>query len=211
VPVETAQTETQAELSLVDQVDPEATVSDIVEERENEAITEITLIKKDKPAEPKVTKEPQLIIDNNEIVLFDTTNESVTPETPVKHSIPKVEVFAKDTSNNGGLRISRTVGEFHKWTDSSSGSDTKDFHEKDMDKKSEERVRRLKEMSLKFDRPDDLEQIELVPAYKRKNVVLNQVTPSSESVISRFSLSDDIDEKPAIRNNENTFLHNKPD
>jgi cell division protein FtsZ len=186
-------------------------VAEITKAPEVEEITEITLIRREKPAEAKTNSGYELTNHSNEIVLFDASEE---PEKPVNHEnthLPKVEVYSKSTTNNGGLRISRTVGSFQRITETPKELNTQHNQEAEMEKKADERVRKLREMSLKLDVPGDLEAIESVPAYKRKNVELNQVAPSSESGFARFSLADETEEKPAIRNNENSFLHNKPD
>ncbi len=211
VPVELRQVEETPVESFLAEIQPVAPIFEVVEEPENEIITEITLIRREKPVESEATFEPVLINELNEIVLFDASKMHVNDDSSANAPIPKVEVYTKNSTNNGGLKISRTVGEFHKWNDSSLTMNVNEAQETGMERKSDERVKKLREMSLKLDMPGDLEEIESVPAYKRKNVALNQVTPSSESVISRFSLNDEIEEQPVIKNNENTFLHNKPD
>ncbi len=186
-------------------------VAEVSKEPEVEEITEIKLIRREKPVEMKLNFELESNSHSNEIVLFDASEEPATPLKPVTTHLPKVEVFSKSTSNNSGLRISRTVGDFQRKTEAPKELNTQQNQDIEMEKKADDRVKKLREMSLKLEIPGELEEIESVPAYKRKNVELNQVTPSSESGFLRFSLADDAEEKPAIRNNENSFLHNKPD
>jgi cell division protein FtsZ len=60
-------------------------------------------------------------------------------------------------------------------------------------------------------RNQDLNQIERVPAYVRRNVRLRQVPHSSDVNISRMSLSEDLDQsKPNIHRN-NKYLHDNVD
>jgi cell division protein FtsZ len=57
---------------------------------------------------------------------------------------------------------------------------------------------------------DGIEEMENVPAYKRKGVSLNEVNHSSEMEISRTSLIEEPESKPELRTN-NSFLHDNVD
>ena len=76
-------------------------------------------------------------------------------------------------------------------------------------RKSRERIMRLKDLSMKL-RNGNIQELENVPAYKRKEIALQQTPPSDESQVSRFSLLSDEDGNPEIRNN-NSFLHDNVD
>jgi cell division protein FtsZ len=76
-------------------------------------------------------------------------------------------------------------------------------------RKSRERIMRLKDLSMKM-RTGNLQEMENIPAYKRKEIALQQTTPSGESEISRFTLLADEEGKTEIRNN-NSFLHDNVD
>ncbi|QEC50972.1 cell division protein FtsZ [Anseongella ginsenosidimutans] len=73
--------------------------------------------------------------------------------------------------------------------------------------RSRERVMRLKDLSLKLRSSNGLSELENEPAYKRRNMNLNKVPHSSETQLSRFTVSDDDGE---IRPN-NSFLHDNVD
>lgn len=76
-------------------------------------------------------------------------------------------------------------------------------------RKSRERIMRLKDLSMKL-RSGNIQELENVPAYKRKEVALQQNVHSSETQISRFTLLADEDGKTEIRPN-NSFLHDNVD
>jgi cell division protein FtsZ len=76
-------------------------------------------------------------------------------------------------------------------------------------RKSRERIMRLKDLSMKL-RNGGLQEMENVPAYKRKEISLQQTPASNESQISRFSLLPDNEGNTEIRNN-NSFLHDNVD
>jgi cell division protein FtsZ len=76
--------------------------------------------------------------------------------------------------------------------------------------KSKERIMRLKDLSMKLRTTNGLQEMENEPAYKRKQMQLQQVQHSSESQVSRFTLSNDEDGGTEIRPN-NSFLHDNVD
>ena len=79
------------------------------------------------------------------------------------------------------------------------------------DLRSQERIERLRSMSMKLNSESTIEALENEPAYMRRNVDIKQSAPSSESRISKYSLYDDGEVKsPEIRNS-NSFLHDNVD
>lgn len=77
-------------------------------------------------------------------------------------------------------------------------------------RRSKERILRLKDLSIKLRSSNGLQELENEPAYKRKQMSLPEVPHSSESQVSRFTLSADDDGAPEIRPN-NSFLHDNVD
>ena len=88
--------------------------------------------------------------------------------------------------------------------------DKNDESVEDQLKKSRERILRLKDLSMKLRTTNGLQELENEPAYKRKQMQLQQVQHSSESQVSRFTLSNDEDGSTEIRPN-NSFLHDNVD
>ena len=76
-------------------------------------------------------------------------------------------------------------------------------------RKSRERILRLKDLSMKLRTANGLQELESEPAYKRKQMALQQVPHSSESQVSRFTLSNE-EGGAEIRPN-NSFLHDNVD
>lgn len=75
-------------------------------------------------------------------------------------------------------------------------------------RKSRDRIIHLKELSVKL-RAGNLQELENVPAYKRKAAAIQEPVPSSESHVSKFSLMPDKNGN-TIRN-DNSFLHGNVD
>jgi cell division protein FtsZ len=74
---------------------------------------------------------------------------------------------------------------------------------------AQERIKRLKELSLKIKTPEGLSQMEKEPTFKRKNTQLDDTNFSTESNVSRYTLSEG-DGKTEIKPN-NSFLHDNVD
>ncbi|MCX6267827.1 MAG: cell division protein FtsZ [Bacteroidetes bacterium] len=88
--------------------------------------------------------------------------------------------------------------------------DVNDFQSK----KSFERVSKLRQLSEKLKTHQPIEQnlyeIENIPAYKRRHVELSDVTPSSESQVSDYTVSENTDNTIELKS-ENKFLNKKVD
>ena len=89
--------------------------------------------------------------------------------------------------------------------------DTEEMHRKQL-----ERLERLKNMNQRFRSPNNLAELENVPAFKRRNVNLDDTPHSSESSVTRFDVrdTDETDENGNKRgglSDGNEFLHQSVD
>jgi cell division protein FtsZ len=82
--------------------------------------------------------------------------------------------------------------------------------DEDQLKRSQERIMKIKELGMKMKTPSGINDLEKEPAYKRRQISLDSIPHSSENTISRFSLSDDEDGKPRLKD-DNSFLHDNVD
>ncbi len=76
-------------------------------------------------------------------------------------------------------------------------------------RKTQERVSRIQEYTAKLKKAEGIVEFENEPAYVRRNISIQQSTPSTEERFSRFGLSQDEDGKVGIRSNN--FLHDNVD
>ncbi|MCF8218403.1 MAG: cell division protein FtsZ [Bacteroidales bacterium] len=74
---------------------------------------------------------------------------------------------------------------------------------------SEERVKKLRELSMKIKTQEGLQEAENVPAFVRRKVQLKHTRPSSESEISRFTLTDEDEDMDVQKGN--SYLHDNVD
>lgn len=75
------------------------------------------------------------------------------------------------------------------------------------DEKHTDRLKKLRELS--YIGKQSIDEMENVPAYKRKNVTISKITPSSDSEVARYTLSDSEDGLEIKSNNK--FLHDNVD
>ena len=77
-------------------------------------------------------------------------------------------------------------------------------------KAAQERIKKLKDISLKIKSPEGLSELEKEPSFVRQNIQLNDSNYSTENTISRFTLSENDEKKMEIKPN-NSFLHDNVD
>jgi len=86
----------------------------------------------------------------------------------------------------------------------------KKLDEEEQMRKSQDRILKLKALSLKMKSPNGINDLEKEPAYKRRNIKLDDTPHSSESNVSRYTLSEDEENKTSLKQN-NSFLHDNVD
>ena len=75
---------------------------------------------------------------------------------------------------------------------------------------AEERIARIKKISLKLKTPSGIADLEGEPAYKRRNIQLSDVERSDEDSASRMSLGENNEGKTGLSSG-NSFLHDNVD
>ncbi|NCA85106.1 MAG: cell division protein FtsZ [Clostridia bacterium] len=175
----------------------------------DEPVTEIMLIKKEKPAEaekPPMTVTPPQATKPAPVEPPKQHNLFGQPHQPLQKQTESISNNA--IPGNGKLRIKHTVGAFADDQDHTYEVPSREM----MDKKADERVQKLKGLSFfsgKKTQPTE-DPVDNVPAYVRKNIQLKPVMSSSEANVARYVLSADSDEG-ALKQNDIPFIHNKPD
>lgn len=169
---------------------------------EEEPVTEIKLIKNDK-SEPDTDHKKELR--ESSPSLFDQPKTEVSKPNDSAKSQQHQETNEPVTISNkrsNSLRIRHTIG----------SQETKADDQEMMEKKADDRVKRLKEFSFLGNKPEkDIESLEKVPAYVRRKVELKPVKPSSESNVARYTLGEDENHNPELESKDIPFIHNKPD
>ncbi|MGE0562088.1 MAG: cell division protein FtsZ [Flavobacteriales bacterium] len=87
---------------------------------------------------------------------------------------------------------------------------TKRIPEEEQKRLSAERIRRIKELGGRMKTPSGISELEKEPAYKRRQISLDSIPHSSENTMSRFTLGEDEDGSPKLKD-DNSFLHDNVD
>src|SRR5688572_10472363 len=165
-------------------------------------------------------------IQNNEPFVFvketkeETPIVNVVPEVnetknEIEFSVTSTEITSEKINDEIVSETTNTT-EFTFHTISNETEDTNEdknieiVSREEQIKLAQERIRKLKEITLKMKSPDGLAQLEKETAFSRKNIQLENKTPSTDSEVSRFTLSEGDDKKIEIRPN-NSFLHDNVD
>jgi len=147
------------------------------------------------------TKKDQrsIVFDLSSPIIDNKKNE---PPQKIEMSEPTLMKKPEPTSENAGRPFMRTETQKKTYEDEDDRTD--------LEKRANDRIQKLQELSIKLKTPEDLEKMEKQPAYLRRKVELSDTQASDESVISKFSLSDDKNEGVTLREN-NSFLHENVD
>ncbi len=186
-----------------EKIDNEQAVNKIHKEQKEESF-EFKVINESKPDTPaSVSEDP---VDYN---LFPGHEEK--PEVRTFGEVEKKETSSLfDYPGNRNLAIGHTVSSHNmdKAKDELKRFVSKNEEENLMEKNSAERSEMLKRLSMI--RPENVEELEKEPAYLRKNVNIEEPTPSSGSTVSLYVLGEDSKNNPIIKS-DNSYLHDNVD
>ena len=78
-------------------------------------------------------------------------------------------------------------------------------------RKAQDRISKLKELNMKLKTSSGISELEKEPAYRRRNVSLDSTPHSSESQVSKYTLSKDENNDETNIKPNNSFLHDNVD
>jgi len=154
------------------------------------------------------------------IELFEDTNttdellefELKNPSAPTTKEFVAPELYAQEEERQEMEKFSiEHNNQVNNVEGSVWGTNEIDFNESELIRN--ERKNRLRDMSLKFQNPGALQELENQPAYLRRNKALEEVPHSSESNVSKYtvnSMNINGESRPEIKKN-NPFLHDTVD
>jgi cell division protein FtsZ len=123
-------------------------------------------------------------------------------ETPIERPIENVEVAKSQfIINDVTDRSNEIVNQIS----------SEDITREEQIRLAQDRIKKLKELTLKMKTPEGLSHLEKESAWQRKQLNLDtNSTPSTDSQVSRFTLGDSDNKNIEIRSN-NSFLHDNVD
>ncbi|MCB0794175.1 MAG: cell division protein FtsZ [Flavobacteriales bacterium] len=170
-----------------------------------------------KPAEQKEDPEKQEGSPNEPYLkpaaeLVDPTvgsEKSIDLEVSNVSNTPPFEKRVFDLNDPVGLEPSETTGKAIERASGQDRVDTTGHHVR-----VEERLSRMRELTMRLHSPNGISDMEREPAYKRKNIELNEGPKSSDSSVSRYTLNEEQDENGERRvelKRNNPYLHDNVD
>ena len=170
----------------------------------HEPVDKITLISSRK--ESGEVREEQ----KNIVMEFPSDEEKEAPITEITLKRKEIKAVETPVDNVSDTELKEEVLNSIQQVDNSETEIT-DFIEKgEIEKKSKERIKKLKDLSMKLRTPGEVEKMENTPAYIRRNVELSEVKHSSEPETAHYTLSEGKDNKVEIKSS-NSFLHDNVD
>ncbi len=191
---------------------PEETIEKVSDEQ-TASVEPVEKEEKQEAPKPDVTSISEPVRPAKKIVhTLDENNEEEKKDTFTSASHPASEHSSPEQHEPTVVHklIKKEPSTFDKPVGSPSGKTQEKENELDerVRKASEERKRKLAQLSMLKSTP--VAEQEKIPAYKRRNVQLSEPNYSSESQVSRYTLSED-GKKNAIIKSDNSFLHDNVD
>jgi cell division protein FtsZ len=173
-------------------------------------IQEVTLVSKE-PEPAETVESPQRVTVNTpdlKISLFESQTPALKPEEPVSTTVKQPETFFRPVppvNKESELEVTNTVPDVTEKPQSEASKSPTGFEHVHQD-----RISKLKEMSMHLKKSGSIEELERQPAYMRRNVELTDMSSSQESIQSRFTIGMDDNRQTGLKEN-NSFLHDNVD
>lgn len=140
-------------------------------------------------------------VNTNEIHLRESSTPSVKNEVPENLSGPTLISRQPQVSN-------ATLSDNRPEIRPRPSYPSEEYTEETMDRRANDRIRKLREMSHNWKTPSGLNDMEAQPAYIRRSVQLAETPDSSKSNVAKYALSADND---ASEIKGNSYLHDNVD
>jgi cell division protein FtsZ len=182
------------------------TISEIhIEEKQSEISFDIT---NDTNTTSEISEEP-----------FLKTPASPVSETPVNNDSVKRYFLDEEPTAAPQASVNETISQSNfssmKSEEVQETTPSTEVSREELMRKAEERIARIKELTLKLKTPSGLNELENEPAYKRRSLNIEDAPHSSESNVSRFTINEETDqdsgEKKWNLRDSNSFLHDQVD
>jgi len=177
-------------------------------EFEEEAV-QLPMMRIENEAEEEMFAEEEVYDPFQREIVFDL-------DVPQREPVREVEAIKEEEMHLIDKRVETIISETHRQTEApriSPAPGSGDDHQ-ELNRMGNDRIQKLKALSEKLKNHTPIEnnlyELESIPAYKRRNVDLPDVAPSSESQIHGLSLNEDSEKGLEIRS-ENSFLHKNVD
>ena len=153
--------------------------------------SEIEFVITNESSSNEIVNEEEYTFTNSTSESTDSSEEEMTMEIKMVSSSNEVEGEAKTLENL-------------------SAEDLQKLEREERIRMAQERIKKLKDITFKLKSSEGLNELEKEPSFVRQNIKLDNVNYSTESNVSRYTLSEGDDKKMEIKPN-NSFLHDNVD
>jgi cell division protein FtsZ len=155
-------------------------------------------------------KTPEITVyslDEEEAPIAEVKSEVSTSSTKVETPIITNDTSTSSVTNSNSF----VINDVTPVNENTSTISTEANSREEQIRLAQERIKKLKELTLKMKTPEGLAHLEKESAWQRKQISIeNSSTPSTESQVSRYTLGTDDNKNIEIRPN-NSFLHDNVD
>ena len=178
------------------------------------------IVNEEEEAEAEEEADTEINLEAQYSDLFGTSPETAEPEAAQPSSDETKESDEFIIHNLDDAHLEKTANEtFSSPSEPTSGDSINNVEREENNKRAfAERQKQTKialnDVKMKLRLPGRIADLENEPAFKRRNVSLEDVSHSSESSTSRFSINEEVDENGERRielRNDNPFLHDNVD
>ncbi|MDB0058160.1 cell division protein FtsZ [Salibacteraceae bacterium] len=195
---------------LVSEDSTDEITSEVVEEKNTDSIEASNNSKVEEAIETPVAEE--------EIIRYNLEDDAFLAEDENAYSNPSEEVkeIEEEFDLNPKLKSSedKTVATTIQIEDKKEEAPQPEANPEERQKLAQERMARLRNLSMQLKTPSGISSLEGQPAFKRRSIELDDVAASDVSQVSRLSINETEDEngekKTEIKSN-NSFLHDNVD
>ncbi|MDB9725112.1 cell division protein FtsZ [Salibacteraceae bacterium] len=195
---------------LVSEDSTDEITSEVVEEKNTDSIEASNNSKVEEAIETPVAEE--------EIIRYNLEDDAFLAEDENAYSNPseEVEEIEEEFDLNPKLKSSedKTVATTIQIEDKKEEAPQPEANPEERQKLAQERMARLRNLSMQLKTPSGISSLEGQPAFKRRSIELDDVAASDVSQVSRLSINETEDEngekKTEIKSN-NSFLHDNVD
>ncbi len=193
----------------------EVKVEEVVAEEEVEEITfendnEETYIESEPIAERKeenISREVEFVVSSSSETT-EITNEVQENESFV-NEVEETPDFSADEEITMELKEITVISRTESATDELTPEQNDKLEREERIRLAQERIKKLKDMTLKLKSSEGLLELEKEPSFVRQNIKLDETNFSTESNVSRYTLGEGDDKKTEIR--PNNYLHDNVD
>jgi cell division protein FtsZ len=184
-------------------------IEDIIKEEDKKEDEPFLVLKK-----TEEVKSEDAFVNTHEETFGSATQESeiefiVTNESS-NDTINEEETFIINDVTETGESLEKEITLEFKNTENLSAEEIQKLEREERIRMAQERIKKLKDITFKLKSSEGLNELEKEPSFVRQNIKLDNVNYSTESNVSRYTLSEGEEKKMEIKSN-NSFLHDNVD